>query len=63
MSAPDPVNEPPSENPKIESADAPMAIPPATPKSDIGFLTFGLTNSPKRLPKLPLTTGAPKVLD
>ena len=63
MSAPNPVNKPPSENPIAESADAPMATPPATPKSNIEFLKIGLPSSPKRLPKLLDTVGAPNVLD
>ena len=63
MSAPNPVNKPPSENQIAESADAPMATPPATPKSNIEFLKADLPNSPKRLPKLLDSAGAPNVSD
>ena len=63
ISAPKPVNTPPSENPIAESADAPMATPPATPKSKMPSLTIVLPSLPKQLPILPLTTGAPNVLD
>ena len=61
--APKPVNTPPSENPIAESADALMATPPATPKSKMPSLTIVLPSLPKLLPILPLTTGAPNVLD
>ena len=63
MSAPKPVNKPPSEKPITESADAPMATPPATPKSNIEFLTIGLPKPPNDDPKLQLATGAQKALN
>ena len=37
ISAPKPLNKPPSENPIAESADAPVANPPATPAPTISF--------------------------
>ena len=61
ISAPEPLNNPPSEKPIAESADAPIANPLATPAPTISFLIMfsfyvgGLI--------LQLTTGAPDVLD
>ena len=63
ISAPKPVNKPPSENPIAEAADAPVVNPPAIPAAIISFLTIDLPTLPKRLPKLSHTVGAPKVLD
>ena len=63
ISAPKPVNEPPSGYPVAESADALVANPPAIPAAIIFFLTIDLPTLPKRLPKLLDTVGAPKVLD
>ena len=40
ISAPRPLNKPPSENPIAESADAPMASPLAAPTPTISFLTM-----------------------
>ena len=63
ISAPIPVKRPPPAKPIAESADAPMANPPATPAPIILSLIIVLPSLPKLLPILPLTTGAPKVLD
>ena len=38
ISAPEPLNKPPSENPIAESADAPMASPLAAPTPTFSFL-------------------------
>ena len=62
ISAPKPVNTPPSGNQTAESADAPMATPPATPKSNIEFLTTDLPKSPNDGPEMPDTVGEPKVV-
>ena len=40
ISAPKPVNKPPSEKPIAESADVPMATPPATPAPTISSSTM-----------------------
>ena len=63
ISAPIPVKRPPSAKPIAESADAPMVNPPATPKSNIEFLTIDLPKSPNDDLKLPDTVGEPKVSD
>ena len=63
ISAPSPASNPPSVKPITESTAPPVANPPATPKSNIPFLTIVLPNSPNDDPRLPLTTGAPYVLD
>ena len=55
-----PVNGPPSENPIAESADAPVANPPATPAVTISSLTVFFNNGFVMLPE---TVGAPNVLD
>ena len=63
ISAPNPVSNPPSTNPIVESTEAPIPAPTPVPKSNIPFLTIVLPNSPNDDPTLPLTTGAPYVLD
>ena len=63
ISAPKPVYKPKTTKSTAESADAPVANPPATPAPIISFLIIDLQNWQKRLPQLPLTTGAPMVLD
>ena len=63
ISAPKPINKPPSENPIAESADAPVANPPAIPAAITSFLIIDIPTLPKRLPKLPDAVGAPNVLD
>ena len=60
ISAPIPLKSPPSAKQIAESADAPMASPPATPAPTIPSLIIVLPSLPKLLPILPLTTGAPK---
>ena len=40
ISVPEPVNNPPSEKPIAESADAPIDSPPATPAPTISSLTM-----------------------
>ena len=40
ISVPKPLNKPPSENPIAESADAPIASPPATPAPTISSLAM-----------------------
>ena len=59
ISAPKPLNKPPSENPIAESTDAPMANPPATPEPTISCLTMFFKNG---FDMLPDTIGAPSVL-
>ena len=60
ISAPKPLNKPPSENPIAESTDAPMANPPATPEPTISLLTMFFNNG---FDLLPGTIGEPKDLD
>ena len=60
ISAPKPLNEPPSENPIAESADAPMASPLAAPTPTISFLTMFFNDCDFIFPE---TVGAPSVLD
>ena len=59
ISAPIPVNKPPSLKPKALSADAPIANPPAAPAVTISSLTMFLNNGFEMLPD---TVGAPNVL-
>ena len=63
ISAPSPASNPPSANPIAESTEAPIPAAAAVPKSNIPFLIIVLPNSPNDDPRLPLTTGAPYVLD
>ena len=60
ISAPKPINKPPSLKPVAESADAPMASPPATPAPTISSLTMFFNNGFHMLPD---TVGEPSVLD
>ena len=60
ISAPKPVNKPPSAKPIAASADAPMANPPAAPTPTITFLTMFFSIG---YFLFPLTTGAPNVFD
>ena len=60
---PNPVSNPPSTNPIVESTEAPIPAPTPVPKSNIPLLISVLPNSPNDDPTLPLTTGAPYVLD
>ena len=60
ISAPKPLNTPPSAKPIAESADAPMANPPATPAPTISFLIVFFNNGFDTLLE---TVGAPNVLD
>ena len=60
ISAPKPDNKPPSAKPKAESADMPIATPPAAPAPTISLL-IRLFNDGDFI--FPLTTGAPDVLD
>ena len=61
ISAPKPLNNPPSAKPTAESADVPMANPPAAPAPTISSLTMFLLNNGDVI--LPETIGAPNVLD
>ena len=58
--APKPLNKPPPGNPIAESADAPMANPPATPAPTISFLIMCFNHGFDMLLE---TVGAPSVLD
>ena len=60
ISAPKPLNKPPSGNPIAVSADAPMDTPPTTLAPTISSLTMFLNNGGF---VFPLTVGAPNVLD
>ena len=60
ISAPKPLNNPPSEKPIAESTDAPMANPSAAPAPTILFLAMFFSIGDFILP---LTTGAPTVFD
>ena len=57
---PKPINNPPSEKPIAESADAPIDNPPATPAPTISSLTMFFDNG---FDMLPDTVGLPNVLD
>ena len=59
ISAPRPLNKPPSENPIAESADAPMASPLAATTPTSSFFIMFFNNGFEMLPD---TAGAPKVL-
>ena len=59
ISAPIPVKRPPSEKPIAESADAPMANPPAALAFTNSFSTMSFSIGDFIFP---LTTGAPDVL-
>ena len=59
ISAPKPLNKPPSLKPIAESTDAPMASPPATPAPTISCLTMFFNNGDFNLPG---KAGAPNVL-
>ena len=63
ISAPSPASNPPSANPIAASTEAPIPAATPVPKSNIPFLIIVLPNSPNDDPTLPLTTGAPYVLD
>ena len=58
MSAPIPVKIPSSEKPIAESADAPMANPPAAPAPTISFLTMYFSIGDVMFPE---TVGPPNV--
>ena len=58
ISAPKPLNDPPSEKTIAESADAPMANPPAAPALTNSFLTMFFNNG---LDMLPEAVGDPNV--
>ena len=60
ISAPKPLNKPPSLKPVAESTDAPMASPLATPAPSISSITMFFNNG---FDMLPDTAGAPNVLD
>ena len=61
ISAPKPVNKPPSENPIVESADAPIYPIPAASAPTISFLTMFFFNNGDFI--FPDTAGLPNVLD
>ena len=60
ISAPKPLNKPPSLKPVTESTDAPMASPPATPAPTISSLAMFCNSG---FDVLPDTVGLPNDLD